>query len=199
MAKKLDAQVIGVYGRRGTGKTTRIKNLIEKRKRVIVLDPKGEYPNPVAWDDLGQVIQGREYLVSYRPKYGTEIEVLDRLSRALLKNRTGRICLVVDELQKFAPQRGMPPGMNGFIQLVQEGRHADVEIIGATQRPATVQIDFRGNAEVSYILGLSWQNDVDVICQMIGREFKDRLKSLEVHEFLRFEGGQVTSGRNVLK
>lgn len=198
MGKNLDAPVIAIYGRRGTGKTTMIKSLIEKRRRVLVLDPKKEYPNPVAWSDLSAMLERPEFRICYRPIKGSEPAALAKICRELEKNRTGRITLVIDELHKFDGNKA-GEGLAEFSEAVLEGRHADIEIIGATQRPANVSTDFRGNAEISYIFGLSWANDVDAVCKMIGRQHRERLIGLVPHEFLRFEGGKLTQGKNALK
>jgi len=199
MGKKLDAQVITIYGRRGTGKTTRIRELIEKRNRVLVLSTRAEFPNQVAWPDLGATISAKQFQAAYTPKKGAVLEAGHRIGLALLENKGPLLTLVIDEAQNFMPQKGYPADLQGLVSLVQEGRHANVEIIAATQRPATVSTDLRGNAEIVYCFGLSWANDIELMASMFGREYKARIQSLEDHEFLRHERGDLTTGRNAAK
>lgn len=43
MKFKKDAKIIGVWGGRGSGKSTCVKEMTAKNNRVIVIDPIGDY------------------------------------------------------------------------------------------------------------------------------------------------------------
>ena len=204
-----DAEITAIYGRRGSGKTTRVRALLRNRRRVIVFDPIGEYPaygfRAVTWAGLARVlseVRAGPFQVSYTPKSRAEPEALHYLSRALVEYQrvmaasAGQVTLVVEEMALSFPVERLPLDLHGFKSVCERGRHWGVNIIGTTQRPATVSTVFRGNAAETYIFALDWETDVAAVCAMIGREHRDALRGMEPHRYLYYREGRLTHGRN---
>ncbi len=72
-----------------------------------------------------------------------------------------------------------------------QGRHAGVEIIGVTQRPALVSADFRGNVIETYCFALAFDEDQRVM----GRRYAPSIAALAGHKYLHFRDGAMIEGR----
>lgn len=207
-----DAAMTFVCGMRGMGKSTRVKELLRGRKRVLVFDPMGEYAvagyRRLSWSEMGRTLTragtSKGFRVSYVPKKGaSRAAALHKISLALLdwqeRTRGKRITLVVEEMAFSYPDKQLPAELYGFKEMCSLGRHQDIEVIGTTQRPAMVSTVFTGNCEDRYIFRLEEAVDIERIGKTIGRENRDKIKGLQRHEFLRYHAAQLTRGKNRLK
>jgi len=203
-----DATLTGVFGRRGMGKSTRIKELIRGRPRVIVFDPMNEYHRegfmPIPWAAIPQFLSRPSFQVAYVPRKGHAKRALDGICKHLLERFDGQggrgahTTLVVEEISLSFPSEKLPDDLWGMPSMCEQGRHAGVDVIAATQRPARVSTIFRGNCEATYIFGLSDYTDVKAVCERIGPEWRDRLRALERHHYLLYRDAKVTEGENLL-
>jgi len=213
-----DAPLIAVYGRRGSGKTTRVKALVKDAPAVLVFDPRDEYAAELSmrrvsgeghdWaGDLVRAIQadwqGRPW-VSFVPAPGREDEQLHRVASLLWRIQAPyeagqddrQFTLVVEEMDLGYPVSRLPAELDGMPRLCNQGRHAGVSIIGVTQRPANVSATFRGNVEKMYIFALAWGGDQSAILQMIGAERKAQLIALETHQYIYIDNGKFSIAKN---
>lgn len=211
-----DAKIIGVWGGRGSGKSTGVKERTKAEKRVIVIDPIGDYA--AAGFTAYKTFRGLYNAIKNNWKRGFRV-VLDvshsndpeqellKLSADLLKiqmpyfeNKDDRkIVLIVEEMSILSPNVTKARGARAFLKLCNLGRHYGVEIIGVSQRPAEVTTNFRGNCAQHFYYRLSEARDFGAAAQIIGRKNAEMIRSLKTHEFILFENGGVTRGRNKLK
>lgn len=203
-----DAIMTGVYGRRGQGKSTRVKEIIRPRGRVLVFDPMNEYGlegfRRVDWQRLPAALSAGSFRLAYVPKRGHARQALDAICKHMLERWEGRrggphITLVIEEMSISFPSEKLPDELWGMAAMCEQGRHAGIDVIGTTQRPARVSTIFRGNCEQTYIFGLSDWNDVGAVANMIGPEWKNKLRELPQHEYLLYRDAKVTTGKNLLK
>ena len=211
---KKDAKIIGVWGGRGSGKSTRIKELTAGNNRLIVLDPIGDYAQEggfTAYKTLKGLYQGikRNWNKGFRavlivPRGENPREVLEQLSDGLFsiqkpyyEGRDSRkITLVVEEMALSYPEKTLGSKERNFMELINLGRHSGIEIIGASQRIAEVKKNFVGNAAEHYFFRMGAAVDYQAAVQLTGREHLDTLKALQTHEYLHFEQGKVSKGKN---
>ena len=203
-----DAIMSAVYGRRGMGKSTRVKEMIRSRGRVIVFDPMAEYEREgfkrVEWKDLPRAIVPMRFRVCYVPKRGHAAAALDQLCKHLLERWEGwaggvaHTTLVIEEMSLSFPSEKLPADMWGMSAMCEQGRHAGVDVIGTTQRPARVSTIFRGNCEQSFIFSLADWNDVSAVAGMIGPEWKGKIRELPAHHYLHYRDAKVATGKNRL-
>lgn len=220
---KKDAELTNLSGGRGSGKTTFMREYIEDKKRVIVLDPM---------DDMGmkgfkriKAITGKNSIASHikdnwdkgfkivvpTGHHDSECQAyLMKLKQALFViqkpykdgNRAMKgkeICLCIDEAHKFIPN---PP--NGDLKpclddLLALGRHYGIEIVAASQRIVKVWTEYRGNAMQHYFFRQGDHNDIATIISMIGRDKHEDLMGLQAHEYLHLDktkGLHVSKGKN---
>lgn len=207
-----DAPLVQVFGRRGAGKSTRVKELIRDTRRLVVFDPMGEYARARGFTRCDSVRQVRDQLAR-RWRRGFRLALvparsfercLDSLAALIWlaqapyeDGRAPQVTMVVEEMNLGYPNRSNRP--EHFTRLVLQGRHRGVGMVGVSQRPALVHPDYRGNAIETYLFALADHRDIDAVRGLVGRAREAELRALQVHEYLYVCGGQVLKGRNSLK
>lgn len=218
---KRDAGRIGIWGCSGSGKTTRQKELIETRRRVIALDPKTTtftrgFRSCRSTADLFRAIKAGWH-TGYKIQVPTGLEAkvcqayLEQIVRGLfivqdpyIRGQRGmvgkEITLVIDEADLFFPNKGAPEAVQAQIDnLTRRGREWGIEVIAASQRLAQVNTTFRGNCTEHYFFAQQDHTDIDAVLSNIGRQHRAALASLRVHEYLHKSmeiGGEIKKGRN---
>lgn len=208
-----DAKIIGVWGGRGSGKSTRIKELVKYESRVIAVDPVGEYHEAgfqsykthqglykalrAAWNT------GFKFAldVSEHPDMQASFLKLSRDLRQIQRpyydgKDSRKITLVVDEMSLLVPNRAMSANERDFLMMINVGRHYGVEIIGASQRLAQVHTDFRGNCAENYYFRTTAHVDKNAARQILGPTKADELALLQPHEYIHMADGQISKGVN---
>lgn len=210
-----DAKRIGLSGASGSGKSTRAKHMLEGKGRQIVFDPMDEYKDYgykpfYSIPDLGKWLKANwhtNFMVCYKPPMGGEEEALHKVSLMLMEfqkpycnwGHEVKINFIVEELNKSFGVNSLPKKHYGFGEICSRGRHFGIELYGITQRWAEVNTRFRGNLEETYIFRPSAYVDIQAITQMIGPEYRDKIRGLQTHEYLKIVAGDVTDGKNILK
>lgn len=208
-----DAKITGVWGGRGSGKSTRTKELVKDATRVIVVDPIGDYS--AAGFREYRTLRGMYQAIKENWNSGFRMclnlagvadpeAVLLQLSRDLFLIQkpyyegkdSRKITLVVEEMSVLVPNVTKAKGEREFLRLCNLGRHYGVEIIGVSQRMAQVHTDFRGNTSEDYFFRLRAEVDYNSAAQLLGRAHVDTLRRLQAHEYIRFKDGEVTKGVN---
>ena len=211
---KKDAKIVGVWGGRGSGKSTRIKELTKTNNRLIVLDPIGDYAQGGGFSEF-RTLKGlfrhikANWSKGFRcvlvvPRGSDAQGVLEILSDALFKIQepyyhgkdTRKLTLVVEEMALCYPERTLGKAERNFMELINLGRHSGVEIIGASQRIAEVKKNFVGNCAEHYFFRMGSAVDYTASKQMIGAEHIGTHKKLQTHEFIHFCQGVVKAGKN---
>jgi hypothetical protein len=202
-----------VYGRRGSGKTTRVLLLIRDRPRVVVFDPTGEFEREhgvTAFCD-GDALRlylarhwQRGFRVAFTPRANYEREQLHALATFLLACQrpyldgadARTITLVVEEMNLGYPAQGLPQHLDGMSRVCNQGRHYGIEVIGVTQRPPLVSATFRGGLAETWIFPLARADDRGEVLNMLGRQWGDQLAALQAHHCLHYHNGAVRRDAN---
>ena len=98
----------------------------------------------------------------------------------------------IEEADLSLPVHQLPAGSRKQIEVCNQGRHMGIEAIAVTQRPAQLSLAFRGNAAVSYVFALAWEDDQMQISKMIGRKNRPMLADLPNYFFIKYEDGKVS-------
>ena len=168
---------IGVWGRRGSGKSSYLQQRIAKAKRVVIFDTMGEYGQIRGIKAVSRIDQVRQemrknwtgFRVALKPIGGREPAILSELSYFLIQAqapsvKAGRnirpITLVVEEMNLAFPVSGGEAKCPGFAELCSRGRHSYVEMIGASQRIAEVSTRFRGNCTETVVFAQKGPRDL---------------------------------------
>lgn len=149
--KGKQAEIVCIFGKRGSGKSYLAKKMMRGLGRCIVVDPKREYrggrvvSHPL---ELYREIRGKQtFAAIYRPPYGVDVrEHFPWLCRVAL--HVGNLWFMVDELPKCVDRNRSP---REWDELIAEGRHALVRIVAMSQRPQKVSRDLTENASRVYV------------------------------------------------
>lgn len=210
---KKNAEIVAVFGRRGSGKSTLTRELLMRHARIVVFDPIGDYARMPGFKGCAHVGElatalnrsrgARGFKLAYTPPAGREAEALHhvaemlwQLQRGYFEERDAReAMLVVEEMDLSFPANGLRAELGGFKRAILQGRHAGINIVGVTQRPALVSPTLRSNARRSYIFALADHVDYAAMGRQIGPEHVAELRALKPFHYLMFEDGQLTRGR----
>lgn len=209
-----DAKIIGVWGGRGSGKSTRTKELIAKNNRLIVIDPIGDYEKEARFTGYKTM---RGLLTAIKKNWNkgfrlvltvprgtdpkTQLEILSDALFTIQKpyydgKDKRKLTVVVEEMSLCYPEKTLGAAERNFMELINLGRHYGVEIIGVSQRIAEVKKNFVGNAAEHYFFRMGTAVDYDAALRQIGREHQATIKGLQTHEYLHFAQGIVKKGKN---
>lgn len=168
---------IGVWGRRGSGKSSYVKNRTSDLKRVVFFDPMGEYGAIRGIKSVLSVnhlrLEMRKnwegFRVALKPRGGAEPATLSDLAFFLIAAqapsvKSGKnirpITLVVEEMNLSFPVAGGESKCPGMAELCSRGRHSYIEMIGASQRIAEVATRFRGNCTETVVFAQKGPRDL---------------------------------------
>lgn len=175
-----EAKIYAFIGSAGSGKTTRAKKLLtkKKQKRTMFWSPKeaidnyaGYYPGSVICTTAKEVLD----IVKKAGKGEFHIVVKPRLNRSLdeklfhvfckIALAAGNVAVLVDELHTVTKPSWAP---DGWSELVMMGRGYGVEIYGMSQRPASMDKDFLGNASLINCGRLAYPDDAKAVARSLG-------------------------------
>ena len=163
------ARIIAVMGASGSGKSTYIKRFLRKPKpaRLMVWDPMREYSEfGQVYDSLGGMVDmlgkiGKgKFSIVFQPASNEkarakQFDVFCGLALAL-----GDLTMVAEEL-KFVTKPGYAPIRWSAVTMT--GRHKGLTVIGASQRPASIDKDFLGNCTVIRTGRLAYPEDMKAV------------------------------------
>ncbi len=207
-----EASCIAVFGRRGSGKSTRVKDMIASARRVIVIDTLGEYVRDCGYERADTVAQVRDlmvdgwksgYRIAYCPvrDFAAKGHVLaDFLWQARHRYEGRRtadlVTVVVEEANLVIPNRQMRAGQDAMLRLALQGRHRGIGITMVSQRPALVSADIRSQAADVYYFGLTDPLDCRVVDRQCGAGWGDKARALPEHSYIKWSNGLISQGKN---
>lgn len=194
-------QVLGVFGRKGTGKS-KLANMLQRAwpgVDKLTLDISGddrpgpdaklvrEPPTKMPRRDRDDRPVDLWYVAN--PAAPTYRDDLDRALRAGLFPRDRRTLVTIHEVGEVLPAGQTPP--NGRL-LLQQGRHYNASTILCGPRPMAIEPLALAQADELFLFALPNPNDRRRVADAIGwdpREFDDAFRELATegeHAFLRF-------------
>ncbi|MFB6234421.1 MAG: helicase HerA domain-containing protein [Halopenitus sp.] len=91
--------------------------------------------------------------------------------------------LVVEEMQEYLPQTGGSTELAELLERVaKRGRKRGLGICGVSQRPSSVDKDFITQCDWMVWHKFTWENDLDIVRNVIGRDRADELENFDPGE-----------------
>lgn len=179
--------VISVFGHKGSGKSTLVKELVEEHDRVIIFDTMGEYEGAIedfseAVRELGRVQDARRFRVAIRlPEDYDALEAME-----VAYDVTD--CLVVfEEVSFYCSPSSMPTILKKFVRY---GRHRQISQIYVSRRPAEINRDLTAQSDLIVSFRQHEPNDVDYLRKLMGPD-ADKLPRLGKYRIIA--SGDVAS------
>lgn len=193
--------VLFATGKRGSGKSSFLKQYARGFGRVLVWDPKNEYGQALGLYPIRSpaelLARIREPRLVFVPPKGVEFKLLVRLfdlvSHAVALHRP-RSLYLVDELAGVS-RPGKGSGWWGYLE--REGRHDGIELAAAAQRPTEIDTSLISNATRLVVFRLGRAQDRKLMAEELDIEV-ERLR-LRPFEFLDYsvEVETISPGRLV--
>lgn len=145
-----------ISGKRSCGKTYYAENLCLCRKRLIVYDTSGEYTQGVVIENLQEFesfwakIQHGNFRIIYRPLHPERTIDCEFDSICELVNESENLTFLVEHLDRYcdpSPSTSLP-----LKELIRDGCDKQIELIGTTQKPQSVDKRLINNAGQIYQL-----------------------------------------------
>lgn len=175
MRHRPDAECIAILGARGCGKSTWFRQLLEKRKpaRLGLWDVKREHAID-GTTDLGafvRALRGRTWRLAFYPTMVDDERRAREFDIWCLAMYRAKHCFAgVEELAYVTRPSRSPQGWRTLSLL---GRNENpeggaVSVAATSQRPASVDKDFIGNATLIHCGRLPYAADADTVARTLG-------------------------------
>lgn len=196
------ASITAVFGASGSGKSTYAKRRIkaEKPGRLLIWDPQGEYADSGTvthsladvLNQIGAAGKRGRFAFVYQPKGSTaawkeQFNVFCKIAYA-----AGGVFMVAEELADVTQPAWAPEGW-GIV--TRKGRHTGMKVIGLSQRPASIDKHFFGNATAVRTGRLNFESDVKTIANVTGQS-ADSIRGLMPLEWIEkdMQTGKISNG-----
>lgn len=183
-------QIVGIVGRKGTGKSSYLRELLRHCPRFLVFDVMAEH----AWQggnklessaQLAQFLtwsrEQEKFAGCYVPD-GALDEEIEEVAR-LVYGR-GHMCFACEEVPLYTQPGYMPPLLG---KLVRTGRHRHIDIAWTAQRAAEVPKTLTALTDVWILFSQVEPRDLSALADRCGREVADRVAGLGLHDFFVFD------------
>lgn len=190
-------RIVGVIGRKGSGKSTTARELVSCRDRVVIFDLLAEYNSPNVFTDFDEF---SDYLdrhsrsrmhCAYRPIDDQPEDVFEDVCDAVYD--AGGLCFVIEEAGRFCGPGHMPNGMDRIIRL---GRHRATDTVWCTQRVSEVSRTLTAMTDIFVFVGASTEpRDLNAIAERCGQDVALKVQKLGLHGRLIYDvlKGRITA------
>lgn len=180
--------VWAVMGTTGSGKGTFIKKKLqlEKPKRLIILDPMKEYQQFAPLTDSTKDVYQASKKSSFKIALWVDLKKPEKIKEQFkfisdLAYDLGNVWYVIDELSIFTSATYAAPE---WQNCSFRGRHRGMTIIGASQRPTSIDKDFLSMASFIVSSRITYEPDQKKVAASLGVS-KAELMSLADRHYIQ--------------
>lgn len=181
-------RIVGIIGRKGSGKSTKLRELLRYCPRWLAFDPMrdhGELAAGNVFESIGAVTRFLNWSRNqpafagvYVPQDDPSVEV-EEVSRLVYAR--GDLCFVCEEVPLYTQAGYVPPI---FGRLIRTGRHRHLDIAWTAQRAAEVPKTLTSLTDVWVLFSQTEPKDLAALAERCGRDVADRVASLGPHAFV---------------
>jgi hypothetical protein len=191
---ELRNRVVGIAGRKGSGKSTLSRAILERCNRLFLFDTMGEH----TWvpEKFNSLDQAWVYIAMHggdpQPFQGSYVaedagdESLDTdfAEVCIAVWESGNMTLAVEELPMLSEPNYVPPAFNRLVRL---GRHRSVNILYTGQRLSECPRRVTAATDIFVLFHTSEPVDLDRIAERCGPETAQNVALLGDHEFVVYD------------
>jgi len=184
---ELQNKIIGIAGRKGSGKSTIARRVLSRFPRLFVFDTVADHRwVPNNFDDLDSVdeffawAEGQDFFAG---RYVSQFNLAQDFEECCdLVWHTGDLLLGVEEVPMLGASASyLPPAFDRIIRL---GRHRKISVLWTAQRMAEVARRLTAASDVFVLFAHSEPRDLDAIADRCGGEVAQKVSRLGLHGFL---------------
>jgi hypothetical protein len=182
-------KIVGICGRKGSGKSKRTGVLLKYVSRICCWDPMMDHIDLLP--DYFEGIDGDlEDFLEEAAKAGTfACCVVPQGDQGDLEREFEQLCdlvychghmlLVIEEAPLICKAGYMPPL---FGKIVRTGRHHNIDVLWTAQRAAEVSRTLTSMTDFFIFYSQTEPRDLDAIAERCGREVADKVTGLGLHD-----------------
>jgi hypothetical protein len=168
MAASSRPRIEAYIGATGSGKGVSIRRRLAELKppRLVIWDARAEYADyarqvPTLADLVQALREAKAGPVRVRYVPGARVDMAKAFELVCVASMAaGDLVFLAEELSDVTSPSYAPPG---WRQVITQGRHKGLHILGATQRPALIDKTFLGNCTRRRCGALGYENDRKVM------------------------------------
>lgn len=177
-------QIIGVVGRKGSGKSTVLREIVEGAPRLVLWDPLSEHrwcPNRI--EDLTRLDEffwWSRHHNKFAARFVAQSDLEDAFTTiADLVYQRGHVVFGIEEVALISQPNWIP---EGFDRLVRIGRHRAIDIVWTTQRAGEVAWRLTAATDIFVLFRHTEPRDIDAIDERCGAEVAGCVNQLGMHD-----------------
>lgn len=183
-------KVIGLVGYRGAGKSTRLRDILQSRPRILVFDTVADHSdwlqNRIRDLDrlsrfLGWAATQSSAAASFIPEFDLE-EAFDSVCE--LVYLAGEIAFVVEEVPMLCTAAHVP---ENFSRIMRLGRHRAIDCLYTGQRFAEIARGLTATTDAFILFSQTEPADLEALAKRCGRDVADRVAALPNYQAIGFE------------
>ena len=191
-------RIVGVVGRKGSGKSTKVRELLRYCPRWVAFDPMSDHAelaggnvleSPEALEKFLKWSRGEQFFAGVYVPSEEPAEEIEEVSR-LIYGR-GDLCFVCEEVPIYTMAGYIPPL---FGKLIRTGRHRRLDVCWTAQRAAEVPKTLTSLTDVWVLFSQTEPKDLTALAERCGREVADSVAALGPHDYFLWDA----VGRQVL-
>lgn len=180
-------RIIGILGRKGSGKSCMLRQVVAEVCRLLVFDPLCEHGEicPNRLDSIERLVaflrwtRGKPVWRAHFVPHGDLYDQFDLFCRWVYHR--GGMTLAIEEVPMFVHPNWAPMG---FSEILRLGRHRQINMVWTAQRAAEVARQVTACTDVFVLFSQTEARDLDALAQRCGPEIAVKVARLGLHDYL---------------